>query len=51
MVDDGLKNGDAAMTDSSMAATEAIVEVVEEAVKDVLDPPPKIDIEDDKIII
>ena len=50
MVDDGLKIGDA-KTDSS-GATEAVLEVVEEAAKDVLDtPPPKVDIEDEKIII
>ena len=45
MVDDGLKIGDA------KADSEAVLEVVEEAVKDALDPPPKVDIEDDKIII
>ena len=49
MVDDGLKNGDA-KADSS-PATEAVLEVVEEAAQAALDPPPKVDIEDEKIII
>ena len=48
MVDDGLKIGDA-KADST--EPEGVLEVVEEAVKDALDPPPKVDIEDEKIII
>ena len=52
MVDDGLKNGDAKADSSPAAETEPVLEVVEEAAKDVLDPPPpKVDIEDEKIII